>query len=301
MSIHDAGNAETRGEPNPDFSSVCKICGSSNLTVFAHTAKCGDCGVFLFWPYPKGDSTLLQEGTGKNWSRENVLIWYSMASFYNHTNFTRMLRFTMGESFKKKPLEILDYGGGGGQFALVCKSHFPEATVYITDISDVSLLAEWKPLNTQIPFKDFTSDQRKFDGIFLNDVFEHVSDPLFVLKQLAGKLKPGGLIFIDTPKQFWIYPVTRLVSKALYTKVLRATVSTAHLQIWTRKSFELAVNKCGLSISKYAEESEYTMPAAYYMNNMGIKNPLTRLVGRVFYRNAKHIDKIMCVLSVNKV
>lgn len=258
--------------------------------------------MLLYWPYPKSDSDLMLEGDGKNWSRESVLEWYSRSSFYNHSNFTNMLRFTMGESFKGKKHDILDYGGGGGQFALVCRSHFPEATIYITDISDVSLLEEWKPLNTQIPFADFANDQRKFDVIFLNDVFEHVSNPLFVLRQLSGRLKRGGIIFIDTPKQFWIYPVTKLLSKTLYTKVLKGTVSTAHLQIWSRQSFELAVKQCGLSISKYVEESEYTMPAVFYMNNMGIKNPLIRLVGSLFYRNARHVakNKIMCVLSANQ-
>ena len=92
----------------------CKICGSSNLTVFAHAAKCGECGVLLYWPYPKNDSDLMLEGDGKNWSHESVLEWYSRSSFYNHSNFTNMLRFTMGESFKGRKLDILDYGGGGG-------------------------------------------------------------------------------------------------------------------------------------------------------------------------------------------
>ena len=277
----------------------CKICGSSNLTVFAHTATCCGCGVLLYWPYPKSDSELMLED-GKQWSRESVLEWYSRSSFYNHSNFTNMLRFAMDESFKNKELDILDYGGGGGQFALVCRSHFPESTVYITDISDDSLLEEWKPLNTQIPFKDFANDQRKFDVIFLNDVFEHVSDPLFVLRQLSGKLKRHGKIFIDTPKQFWIYPVAKLLSRTLYTKVLKGTVSTAHLQIWSKQSFELVVKESGLLLSKHEEASEYTMPAGYYMKNMGIKNPLIRLMGSLFYRNARYLatNKIMCVLEL---
>jgi 2-polyprenyl-3-methyl-5-hydroxy-6-metoxy-1,4-benzoquinol methylase len=133
----------------------------------------------------------------------------------------------------------------------------------------------------------------------LNDVFEHVRDPEFVLKQLAGKLKSGGKLFIDTPKQFWIYPVTRVVSKSLYTKVLNGTVSIAHLQIWSKKSFELVVRKSGLKISKYKEISEYTMPAGFYLKNMGIANPILKLLGFVFYRNAKWFakNKIVCVLS----
>ena len=280
-------------------SECCKICGGDQLAVVAHTAKCSNCGVLLFWPYPKSDKDLASGGEEKSSPRESVLNWYSESSFYNHTNFTNMLRFTMGESYKGRTLDILDYGGGGGQFSLICKSHFPEATVYITDISDAALLDEWRPMNVQIPFTDFAQDQRRFDVIFMNDVFEHVSDPVYVLAQLSGKLKQGGAIFIDTPRQFWIYPATRLVSKSLHEKILRGTVSVAHLQIWTRSSFELVVKKCGLTVARYKEESEFTMPASFYMRNMGITNPFMRTVGSLFYRGAKYIarNKIVCVLS----
>jgi len=253
----------------------------------------------LYYPYPDDDIQLLSTGEGKTWPREQVLSWYSKSSFYNHTNFTNMLRFAMDDSCKGKKLNILDYGGGGGQFALVCKSHFPEANVFITDISDESLLQEWSTSNIQIPFRSFEKDETKFDFIFLNDVFEHVSDPSFVLKQLAGKLVADGKLFVDTPKQFWIYPFTKLVSKSLYTKVLRGTVSTSHLQIWSKKSFELVVRESGLTISKYEESSEYTMPADYYMKNMGITNPIVKQAGHIFYGNAKWLAKykIQCLLS----
>ena len=293
------GRARTVAKASVESEGKCKICGSTDLTVFAHTAECGNCGVLLYYPYPKSDTELVQ-AEGKAWPTEKVVEWYSESSFFNHSNFTNMLRFTMDESFKNRKLDILDYGGGGGQFALVCRSHFPESTVYITDISDNALLEAWKPLNVQIRFKDFASDQRKFDVIFLNDVFEHVSDPLFVLRQLAGKLKARGKIFIDTPKQFWLYPVAKRVSPALYTKVLRGTVSPAHLQIWSKKSFELVVRESGLLLSRYEEASEYTMPADFYMKNMGIRNPLIRMTGRLFYRNARYLahNKIISVLEL---
>ena len=280
--------------------SQCKICGSSSLTIFAHTAKCGTCGILLYYPYPN-DTELLSHVEGKDRAREQALVleWYSKSSFLNHTNFTHMIRFAMDESYTGTKLDILDYGGGGGQFALVCKSHFPEANVFITDISDNSLLQEWSALNVQIPFVSFPKDETKFDFIFLNDVFEHVGDPGFVLRQLAGKLKPGGKLFIDTPRQFWIYPLTKLVSKSLHTKVLRGTVTKSHLQIWSRGAFEFVVHESGLAIERYEELSEYTMSSDFYLKNMGITNPILRLAGRIFYGNAKRIakNKIQCVLS----
>jgi len=277
----------------------CKICGGIDLEIFAHTARCVNCKVLLFWPYPKSDERLISDGEGKVWTPQAALEWYSISSFLNHGNFTQMLRFTVSESFKDKSLNILDYGGGGGQFALVCRSHFPKASVYITDISDEALLDEWKPMNRQIPFNNFAADGTRFDFIFLNDVFEHVSDPQFVLRQLASKLKENGKIFIDTPKQFWVFPVLKLISSSLYKKLLSGTVSESHLQIWSKNSFERVVMDSGLSIAKYRETSEYTMPAYFYLRNMGITNPFTKMLGTLFYRNARYLakNKIQCVLA----
>jgi 2-polyprenyl-3-methyl-5-hydroxy-6-metoxy-1,4-benzoquinol methylase len=278
---------------------ICKICGGGNMEIFEHTAHCRNCRVLLYYPYPKSDYQLVSEGEGKKWPVKEMLEWYSEAAFLNHTNFTDMLRFTTDDSHRNRKLDVLDYGGGGGQFALVCKSHFPEANVYITDIADEALLDVWRPMNLQIPFAQFESDTQKFDLIFLNDVFEHVSNPGRVLEQLSGKLKTGGRLFIDTPKQFWIYPVTKLVSTKLYTKVLRGTVSQIHLQIWSRRAFDLVVKKSGLKILRYVERSEYTMPASYYLRNMSITNPFIKALGSLFYRNAKRLahNKIMCVLT----
>jgi 2-polyprenyl-3-methyl-5-hydroxy-6-metoxy-1,4-benzoquinol methylase len=278
---------------------LCKICRSVDLEIFAHTARCRSCGVLLFWPYPKSDDKLVSDGEGKSWPQEEALKWYSESSFLNHANFTDMLRFTIPESERGKKLNVLDYGGGGGQFALVCRSHFPEAEVYITDISDDALLDEWRPLNKQIKFVDLDADSTLFDYVFMNDVFEHVSDPLAVLKQLAEKLKGNGRIFIDTPKQFWIYRATKTISKSLYTKVLRGTVTNYHLQIWSRNSFEAVIKGAGLRIEKYDETSEYTMPAEFYLKNMGITNPLLRMAGSIFYRNSRYLarNKIMCVVA----
>lgn len=230
---------------------------------------------------------------------EGALKWYEASSFLNHHNFTNMLKFMMDSSSLGKSLDILDYGGGGGEFALICKSHFPLAKVFITDIADHALLDEWRPLNIQIPFEKFPENEQLFDFIFMNDVYEHVSDPTAVLKLLATKLKPDGKIFIDTPKQFWIYNTSSLLYPGLYLKILRGTVSTMHLQIWSKKSFFLAAKNAGLVPMDYKEVSEYTMPAQFYLNNMGVENPLIRLIGFIFYRFSKYIakNKILSILK----
>ena len=273
----------------------CKICGSPKLNIFKHTAKCKKCGVLLYYPYPKNEEEISNSG-------EQIGIdfdWYADSCFSNHKNFTNMLRFTIDESYTNKSFDILDFGGGGGQFALICKSHFPRSKVYITDIDDDALLDEWKNYNEQISYLDFKDDSKKFDFIFMNDVFEHLIEPQKILKNLSSKLKPNGKIFIDTPRQFWIYTFTKLLSKDLYTKVLLGTVSLSHLQIWSYKSFRKCISSSNLSINKYKEIAEFTMEPEFYMENMAIKSDFIKSIGKLFYKFTLRFlkNKIICVLE----
>ena len=187
----------------------CKICGGGNLKTFAHTATCQDCGVLLNFPYlePRETDFLDKNVSSSEYieAQEKSLSWHIRSGARNHHNFTAMASFCEPQISRNIKMEILDYGGGGGQFALVCKSLYPKSNCTIVDMNDIRLLEQYAPMNCQIKFGDFEEDTKKFDFIFMNDVFEHLTFPLETLELLRGKLKPNGKIFIDTPCTFWLF------------------------------------------------------------------------------------------------
>ncbi len=285
--------------PPPLRAGACKVCGETGLKVFKHTARCSGCGALLFFPYPASEALI---PNGDSAFRQKLwLKWYCESGSRNARNFANMIGFALHDCAHDGEFAMLDYGGGGGQFALTALSHFPRASVSITDIDDGALLPQYRAANHQIPYATFSEDPTRFDVIFLNDVFEHVADPIGTLSLLATKLKPGGRLFIDTPKTFWLYPVLRAVWRPLYAKLCEGTVTKSHLQIWTRRSFEHAVAASGLRIARYRETSEFTMPADFYLASMAVKNVAVRLAGRIFYSNARWLakNKIMAVLDAH--
>lgn len=282
----------------------CKICGSDKLIFFAHTAKCKQCGVLLNQPYPslsREEANIRKKPSEeeiKN-DKEKTLDWHIRSGEKNHNNFTNMANFALTNTDRQRDITVLDYGGGGGQFAFVAKSLFPKLNVYIVDLNDNRLLDVYKSANNQIKFESFESNKVKFDIIFMNDVFEHLTFPLDVLKLLRNKLKPGGKIFIDSPCTFWLYPLTKIFSKVLHKKLLSATVDFDHQQIWTKKSFCFAIRKSGYEIVKFVRLSEYTQPADFYLRNMKVKSPLIKLIGHFFYLLSPLIakNKIMSLIE----
>lgn len=276
----------------------CKICGGKKLQSFKHTALCKACGILLYYPYPE-EKDLEPFVTAKPERLIRWKKWYDASAWNNHWNFSHMIEFALDGKPVNESLDILDYGGGGGQFALVCKSMLPNATVHITDIDDDALLPNYAALNYKILHKDFPDNPQLFDIIFLNDVLEHVKDPLQVLSILGSKLKKNGSIFIDTPIKFWLYPMLHFMSPALYHKLCLATVNGAHLQIWSKKSFLHLVDRSGLNVTKYKEATEFTRNPSYYLDNMAVRNYFVRLAGFCFYNNAKWLakNKILAVLK----
>ena len=288
----------------------CKICDSAKLKIIYHVAICKNCGVHLFYPYPEDDEEIL---SNNKYSKDNIAInenkkqtqkrqldYLLKSGDLNISNFKRMINYTIPKSQKNKKIKILDYGGGSGQFAKVCKMIYPSSEIYITDLYDEKLLEDFKKYNNQIKFNKFENNDVKFDFIFLNDVFEHLSNPIKVLKLLKQKLKSeDSKIFIDTPKIFWIYDFFSNLNTGIYKKILKGTIDQDHQQIWSKKSFHLAIEKSDLKVEKYKELTEFTQPAAFYLDAMKIENFLTRIMGKIFYFLAPIIarNKIISVLK----
>ncbi len=250
----------------------CKICNSLLNEFVDHTAKCSICGVLLYFPYPDKnqlESVFLNE--------EQNYEWYANSFTRKLNGFRDIITFVI-EGTDQNEYRVLDYGGASGQFALIFKTFFPKSEVYITDINDNSLFEEYKSLNNQIKFNDFENDQTKFDIIFLNDVYEHVEDPLYLISVLEKKLNKNGKIFIDTPRQFWIYPLFRKINSYIYKKILRGTVSAAHLQIWTNYSFKLSLKNTDLKIFKKKYYTELTQDPDYYIRGMNINNKIIKSI-----------------------
>jgi 2-polyprenyl-3-methyl-5-hydroxy-6-metoxy-1,4-benzoquinol methylase len=256
----------------------------------------------LFYPYPS--EKLLEISDDELTRKQNAdyyFSWYARSGKNNHYNFSKIIEFTI-EDLKNeysRHINILDYGGGGGQFALVIKSLLPRTEVYISDINDYALLREYSDYNKQIKWKEFEKDKTRFDYIFLNDVFEHVHNPILVLETLRDKLNPNGVLFIDTPRQMWLYPVLKLLSNSLYKKLLKGTVSLSHLQIWSEKSFYFVAERSGYKIKKYEHVNEFTMNLDHYLRNFGIKGKLAFIASRLLYKFSSFIfkNKLMAVLE----
>jgi len=107
-----------------------------------------------------------------------------------------------------------------------------------------------------------------FDAAILNHVFEHLADPVLVLKKIKTILKPGGIVYIDVPN---FGSLARKIEQQHWSMFL----PHEHVHHFDPVSLNKVVKKAGLE-TVYEKTSsgvfDVASPVKYYLTPIQEKN-----------------------------
>lgn len=105
---------------------------------------------------------------------------------------------------------ILDAGCGPGLTSLALSRRYPEAEVLGIDVEAQAIALARRLAQDEVRcsfelgrLEDLGEPAASFDVIQCRAVLEHVYDPAGVLSALLRLLRPGGLLFVETPNYFY--------------------------------------------------------------------------------------------------
>lgn len=148
-------------------------------------------------------------------------------------------------------------------------------------------------------FDDKVYEQDFFDYVTLDQVIEHVTDPLSTMRGVARILKPGGTVILTTPN-------ARGWGAKLFGKRWINWHSPYHLQFFTRQSMQLAAQQAGLVLAevKTVTNSEWLLYQWIHLvtyPKLGIPSWFwsPNKSGAVFYQ--KLLVKFLLILHKTKI
>jgi len=189
--------------------SACPGCASSRITLLdvfkiprdpggrrlAFLTGCHDCGLLFVNPLPPPEQLQRQYSAGGEWATTRK----ARAMKPPTNTASRDPRDVLLEALvpyvpvhdPPPRARVLDFGCGEGKF--------------LDRLQDAGWETYGIEPSTSVPFLRHRRLERPpqdgtFDFVILHHVLEHVTDPLDILRQLAGALREGGVLFVGVPR-----------------------------------------------------------------------------------------------------
>jgi SAM-dependent methyltransferase len=130
---------------------------------------------------------------------------------------------------------ILDYGCGVGNFMVVARDRgLRIAGVEYDDVGRASAAAQG--FNVEKTIEDY--EPESFDFVYMNDVIEHLRDPVADLKRIRSRIRGGGAIFVVTMNMKGLTPRLRGAKWGVVT-------NPTHLWLYDENSLRATLGAAG--------------------------------------------------------
>jgi 2-polyprenyl-3-methyl-5-hydroxy-6-metoxy-1,4-benzoquinol methylase len=150
----------------------------------------------------------------------------------------------------RAPGRLLDVGAGNGLFVKITAEEFGWMSQGLEQ-SAASIRFARSVLGVELDPRRLEDIDDRFDVVTGFNLLEHVTDPVGLLRDMAARVEPGGLVVVTTPSPACIHARIKGLQKW-------GMVSPPHhINIFSRRSLELAFAKAGLSVVSHQTISTY--------------------------------------------
>lgn len=246
-----AATHDPTGEPR------CIICSSLLPDVAAvrigtsELRACDACGSWTYLPRPDAADQAAIHDTGDYFDhpyfapRRNL----SQAIIQRcHGVFNRVAQATDVAALRGQ--RLLDIGCDAGTFLQAAAQEFGIVPVGIDASRRAIEAARERGIEAyQTPVESAPEHLSDFLVITAIDLIEHVAEPADFLRNIRARLRPGGVVYLETPNiRSMVYRIGRGLSHVTKAKFLERLFPPQHVQYFTEASLAMLCQSAGLDI-----------------------------------------------------
>ena len=230
---------------------TCYICGKEKYSDFQSLGDleyetsgkysfnfCKSCS--LTWITPILDQKGLEALYPPNYHGFNTNSNFLISKLYSIVYYFRFKKYS--EYLKSKNPSLLDVGCADAAYFKNLSKKIKNLTCHgVENNAEIVNKAKKDGLSIFLGTIDDVPSNLSFDLIIMNNLIEHVIDPLEDLKTASRLLKPGGKIFLETPNtDSWDFKIMRRYWGGLHTP--------RHTFLFNPKSFSELSKEANLSL-----------------------------------------------------
>lgn len=279
--------SRTRSLPIPN-GVACEVCGSTRLHVLHRNkpfnfdvGQCEDCGL-AFVLNPPEESDIESYYTVKPTPQSYLDMRRPDDPI--RLDVLARIRELLGADASARPT-LFDVGAGAGDFVQIALDNgfdatgndiSPEAVVYAAEVFGITLTDK---MLDELP-------ENSYDVLTMWCVLAHVPDPHAFLADAYRVLKPGGVLFLRTPRWCSIdtvgFPLAKLGGR--FTTIADRRVAKHHLRMYDEHTLPMLFARVGFTEIEATGVCHYTFDAKDYLRAVGLSDGLATRVAPPFER-----------------
>lgn len=168
---------------------------------------------------------------------------------------------------------LFDVGSGDGQFLDLARTAGFEVAGNELSPGAVEMTKEAYAIDLHLGDLSTIDGADLFDAVTMWCVLAHVSDPHALLANCLRILKPGGVLFMQTPR--WsAMDATALaasrVSRGRLSRVIDRRLSDTHMRLHSGRSMRQALHTVGFRRITTESRARYSFETTHYLASLGI-------------------------------
>ena len=192
---------------------------------------------------------------------------------------------------------LFDLGAGAGEFLILARDcgfapHGNELAA-----GAIEMARDNAGIDLHVGELDTIDGENLYDAVTMWCVLAHVVDPDDLLRQTLRILKPGGVLFLQTPRwsamdraALW----AARISGGRFVRLLDRRVSDMHMILHSSRGLTARANRLGFEVVEVRPRARYSLKTPEYLQSLGMPDrasdtlarPLDLAVDRdLFFRN----------------
>jgi|GEM_PF-1399163 len=191
----------------------------------------------------------------------------------------------LGELIGSGGRELFDVGAGAGEFVALARERGFEP--HGNELAPGAIEMAKEQTGVELHHGDLSTleGENLYDAVTMWCVLAHVPDPDDLLAQILRVLKPGGVLFLQTPR--WSAMDTAgltaaRLSRGRVTRVLDRRVTDAHIVLNSRKGLTAQAERAGFEIIEIKPVARYSLQTQSYLRSLGLPERAARVTARGF-------------------
>lgn len=193
---------------------------------------------------------------------------------------------------------LFDVGGGAGTFLAAARdAGFAPAGNELAP-GAVALAKERYDIDMHLGDLSNLGEMGTHDVVTMWCVLAHVVDHDELLRQVQGLLKPGGVLFLQTPRWSLMDKAglgSSDLTRGRATQLVDRRVSSHHMILHTAKSIRLNLERLGYDVIEAQPRVRFSLTSEFYLHNLKVTPRVRSLIAR---RVDGMLEREWCVRNV---